>query len=67
MEGKGLLPREGVITLSLDALVVTKESLEISSIMKTGPGLKQKTSAMAYQTEEIVKGAIKKVTESVKE
>jgi hypothetical protein len=66
MDGKGLLPREGVCALSLDALVVTKNSVEISDIMKTGPGIKQKTSAVVYETEMKAKAAIKKVEKIVK-
>ena len=66
MHGEGLLPREGVCALSLDALVVTKESVEVSDIMKTGPGIQQKTSAVVHKTEQIVKAAIRKVEEIVK-
>ncbi len=65
IHGEGLLPREGVWALSLDALVVTKKSVEISDIMKTGPGIKQKTSAAVHKTEQIVKTAIRKVGEIV--
>lgn len=66
MHGKGLLPQEGVRALSLDALVVTKKAVEISDIMKTGPGIKQKTGAAVQKTEQVVKTTISKVEKIVK-
>ena len=65
MDGKGLLPREGVCAFSLDALVVAQRSVEISDIMKVAPGMKQKINAVVYETEIKAKAAIRKVEKIV--
>jgi uncharacterized protein YrrD len=66
MEGRGLLSRDGVCALSLDALVVTETSIRVSDIMKTGPGIKHKLDKIIYKTERRVKEATKKLQGIVK-
>lgn len=66
MEGKGLLPAPGVTAVSSDALVVTKDSAELADVLKTKPGLKQKTGAIKGKAEKGIQKAIDKAEEFIK-
>jgi len=66
IEGKGLLPKAGVVTLGTDALVVTKEAAVVSETMKVGPGLKHIAAQLKAKTKKEVEETIKDIKKKTK-
>jgi len=66
IHGKGLLAKEGVLSFSRNALVVTEASAELARIMKTRPGLKHKATSITQRVESRAKEAKKKVEIALK-
>jgi uncharacterized protein YrrD len=56
MHGRGLVPQEGIITLGDDICVADNTVREISSVMKSEPGMRDRTLAVKNRME----GGIKK-------
>ena len=55
MHGRGLVPREGIITIGDDICVADNTVKEISSVMKSEPGMRDRTLAVKNRMESGIK------------
>lgn len=61
IDGKGLLPKEGVVALGEDALVVIKAAAVVSGEMKAGPGLKHMATRLKVRVKKDVAATAKDI------
>lgn len=66
IDGKGLLAKDGIVTLGTDAIVIIKAAAVVSESMKVAPGLRHIAAQLKAKTKKEVTDTIKDIKKKAK-